>query len=189
VFQHPRGENRSLQDRPGALVDDAQPTGLAVGQLHLVGRVDLPGLVRPLGSMLGLAAAATAGGRGIQGGLGEGPLDCPLGRQGPAGMSLGQDDPDDPGAPTRVLASHRRGGLDQVGVGLARLVDAGSEVIRRDAGGPGAPEAADQLPDRLGVQPQVGGDGLGPMSEGGPLEDDSSLRNGDGSTHLGPPRR
>jgi hypothetical protein len=188
VFQHPRGENRGLQDRPGALVDDAQPTGLAVGQLHLVGGVDLPGLVRPLGSMLGLAAA-TAGGRGIQPGLGEGPLDCPLGRQGPAGVSLGQDDPDDPGAPTRMLASHRRGGLDQVGVALGRSRDATSEIIRGDPGGPGVPEAADQLPDRLGVQPQVGSDGVGSMPEGGPLEDDSSLRNGDGSTHLRPPRR
>jgi hypothetical protein len=77
VFQNPRGENRGLQDRPGAFVDEAQPTGLAVVQLHLVGGVDLPGLVRPLGSLLGLATATTGGGR-VQIRSSQGPLNGPL---------------------------------------------------------------------------------------------------------------
>ena len=56
-------------------------------------------------------------------------------------------------------------------------------VIGRDRGGPGLAEAADQLPDGLGVEPQVGGDGPGLMAEAGPLEDDLPLGYGNGSSH------
>jgi hypothetical protein len=119
LLQNPRGENRGLQDRPGALVDDPEPAGLAgTGQLHLVGGVDLPGLVRPLRP--GPASAATpAGRRGIEPGSGEGPLDGPLAGQSPARMPLGEDDQDDPASPGRMLASHRRRRLDEIGVGPA----------------------------------------------------------------------
>ena len=90
VFQGPRGENDGLQDRPAALVDDPEPAGLGgAGQLHLVGGVDLPGLVRPLGPAVG-PAATPAGGRGIQPGLGEGPEDGPLAGQGRVGTGASQ---------------------------------------------------------------------------------------------------
>jgi hypothetical protein len=104
-------------------------------------------------------------------------------------MLLGEDHPDDPGPPGRVLASHRHRGPDQLGVGPARLVDATPRVIGLDPGGAGLAEADDQLPDRVGVQPQVGGDGVGLMAEVGSLEDHLSLGYGNGSSHPGPPRR
>jgi hypothetical protein len=118
VFQNPRGKNRRLQDRAGAFVDDPQPTGLAIVQLHLVGGVHLPGFVRSFGSPIGLATAATGGG-GAQISSSEGTLDGPLTWQGSVGMSLGQEDSDDPGSPAGVQASHGHGGLDQVGLGPA----------------------------------------------------------------------
>jgi len=189
VFQGPRGENGGRQDRPAALVDDPEPAGLAgAGQPHLVGGVDLPGLVRPLGAGPG-PAATPAGRRGAQPGPGEGPLDRPLAGQGPAGMALPEDHPDDPGSPGRVFTSHRHGRPDQVGGGPERLVGAAPGVIGRDRGGPGLAEATDQLPDGLGVEPQVGGDGPGLVAEAGPLEDDLPLGYGNGSSHPGPPHR
>jgi hypothetical protein len=189
VFQNPRGENGGLQDRPAALVDDAEPTGLGgAGQLHLVGGVDLPGLVRPLGAVPS-PATTPAGGRGIQPGLGEGPEDGPLAGQGPVGMLLGEDHPDDPGTPARMLTPHRHRGGDQVGISPACLVGTTPGVIGCDPGGTGLAEASDQPPDRVGLQPQVGGDGVGLVAEASPLEDDLSLRYGNGSSHPGPPRQ
>jgi hypothetical protein len=187
VFQNPRGENRSLQDRSGALVDDAEPTGLAISQLHLVGGVDLPGLVRPLGPAVG-SATTSADGRGVEPGLGEGPLDGPPGREGPAGMLLGEDHADDRGPPTRVLTPHRHCGRDQVGISPPRLVGATPGVIGCDPGGSGLAEPGDQPPDRVGLEPQIVGDGVGLMAEASPLEDHLPLGYGNGSSHPGPPQ-
>jgi hypothetical protein len=186
AFQNPRGEDRRLQDGAGAFVDDPQPTGLAIVQLHLVGGVHLPGLVRSSGSPLRLAAAATGGG-GVQIRLSEGTLEGPLTWQGSVGMSLGQDDSDDPGSPVGVQSSHGHGGLDQVGLGPARLVDAATGVIRGDPRDAHALEAADQFPDGFGIQPQIGGNVVGLVAEAGPLEDHLPLRLGDGTSHFGPP--
>jgi hypothetical protein len=104
-------------------------------------------------------------------------------------MLLGEDHPDDPGAPGRVLASHRDHDPDQVGVGPTRLIPATPGVIGGDPSGPGLGEAGDQRPDRLGVEPQVVGDDLGLVPEASPPEDHLPLGYGDGSSHPGPPRR
>lgn len=186
-LQNPRGKNRGLQDRSGALVNNAKPTGLALGQFHLVGGIDLPGVVRPLGPVAG-SASPPASGRGIQPGLGEGPLDGPLAGQGPVGILLSEDDPDDPGPPSRVLASHRDHFADQIDVGPTSLVPATPGVIGGDRSGPGLGKAGPQLPDRLGGQAQVVGDGVGLVAEASPLEDHLPLGYGNGSSHPTPPR-
>jgi hypothetical protein len=103
-------------------------------------------------------------------------------------MRLGEDHPDDPGPPGRVLTPHRHGGPDQIGVGPARLVQATPAVIGGNTGDPVLAKASDQLLDRGEVQPQVVGDGVGLMAEAGPLEDHLPLGYGDGSSHPGPPR-
>jgi hypothetical protein len=189
VFQYPRGENRGLQDRSAALVDDPEPTGLAgAGQLHLVGGVDLPGVVWPLGPVAG-SAPTPAGGRRIEPGLGEGPLDGPPGRKGAVGMLFSEDHSDDPGAPGRVLTPHRDHFADQIDVGLMRLVEATLGVTGGDPGVTGLAKTGDQLLDRIGVQPQVVGDGNGRVAKTRPLEDHLPLGYGNGSSHPGPPRR
>jgi hypothetical protein len=141
--------------------------------------------------LFGPAAGPTptsASGRGIEPGLGQGPLDRPLAGQSPVGILLGEDDSNNPGPPIRMLASHRDHDSDQDGVGASCLVPAAPRVTGGDPGGPGLAEAGDQLPDRLGAQPQVVGDGVGLMAEAGPLEDYLPLGYGNGSSHPGPPR-
>lgn len=77
MFQHPRGENDGHEERPAALVDDSQPAGhTAVGQFHLIGGIDLPGLVGPLGASPE-PIASPAGRRGIEPDLGEAALEGP----------------------------------------------------------------------------------------------------------------
>jgi hypothetical protein len=143
--------------------------------------------VRPLGPGPG-PAATSAGRRGIQPGPGEGPLDRPLAGQGPAGMTLGEDHPDDPRPPARVLPPHDDRRPDQLGVGPTRLIGAAPGVIRRERRDARLAEAGDQLPDRLRVEFQVGGDGGRLVAEAGPLEDHLPLGYGDGASHPGSPR-
>jgi hypothetical protein len=186
LLQNPRGENRCLQDRPGALIDDAEPTGLAIGQSHLVGGVDLPGLVRSLGPAA-RSATTPADGRGVESRLGQGPLDGPPGREGSAGILLGEDHTNNPGPPTRVLTSHRHCGRDQLGISPPHLIDATPGVIGCDPCGPGLAESGDQPPDCVGLEPQIVGDGVSLMAEASPLEDHLPLGYGNGSSHPGPP--
>jgi hypothetical protein len=104
-------------------------------------------------------------------------------------MLLDEDHPDDPGPPGRVLTPHRDRGGNQVGVSPPHLVRATPGVIGRDRGGTGPAEAGDQLPDRIGIEPQVGGDGVGLMAAAEPPEDHLPLGYGNGSSHSGPPRQ
>jgi hypothetical protein len=100
----PRGENRGREDRSGAFVDDSHPTGLpAVGQRHLLGGVDLPGLVGPGGPAGGLGGAATRG-CGTQVGADERALQGAFTGEDPVGISLGEDHPDQPSPPSGMLA-------------------------------------------------------------------------------------
>jgi hypothetical protein len=103
-------------------------------------------------------------------------------------MLLGEDHADDPGPPTRVLASHRDRGLDQSGVGPACLIPATPGVIGGDRGGADLGEAGDQISDRPGMKPQVIGDGVGMMAKASPLEDHLPLGSRNGSSHRKPPR-
>jgi hypothetical protein len=102
-------------------------------------------------------------------------------------MLLGEDHADDTAPPTRVLTPHRHCGRDQVGISPPRLVGATPGVIRCDPGGPGLAEPGDQPPDRVGLEPQIVGDGVGLMAEASPLEDHLPLGYGNGSSHPGVP--
>jgi hypothetical protein len=156
------------------------------GQLHLVGGIDLPGVVRPLGSWIG-SATTPAGGRGIQFGLGESSLDRPLTGENSVGMLLGEDHADDPGPPGRVLAFHRDHGSDQSGVGPAWLILATPGVIGGDRDESGLGEAGDQISDGPGIEPQVVGDVVGLMAKASPLEDHLPLGCRNGLSHPKPP--
>jgi hypothetical protein len=187
LFQIPRGENRGRQDRSGGFVDDPHPTGLpAVGQRHLLGGVDLPGLVG-LGGAAGDRGGAATSGRGTQVGAAERTLQGAFAGEGPAGVPLGQDHPDQPGPPGGMVAPELRGDSDQVGIGPLRLVAAAPDVTGGNPRQAAGAEAADQFPHGLGAQSQVGRDLLGPMAPLRPLEDRLPLRDGHGASHLGPP--
>jgi hypothetical protein len=187
LFQIPRGENRGRQDRSGGFVDDPHPTGLpAVGPRHLLGGVDLPGLVGLGGPAGGLGGAAT-GGCGTQVGTDERALQGAFAGEGPAGVPLGQDHPDQPGSPGGMLAPELRGAPDQVRSSLLGLVAAAADVTGGDPRRAAGAEAADQLPHRLGAQSQVSRDLLGPVAPLRALEDHLPLRDGHGASHLGPP--
>jgi hypothetical protein len=187
LFQDPRGENRGCEDRSGGLIADPHPTGLvAVGQRHLLAGVDLPGLVGHDGAAGRLGGAST-GGCGIQSGADEGALQGAFAGEGPAGVLLGQDHPDQAGPPGGMLAPELRGEGDQFGIGPLRLVATAADVAggnpRRALGA----EAADQFPHRLGAQSQIGRDLLGPVVPLRPFEDRLPLRDRHGASHRGPP--
>ena len=182
----PEGEKPRSPGPPRCIHRRSEPTGLALGQLHLVGRVDLPGLVRSLGSWIGSATTPT-GGRGIQSGLDEGSLDRPYTGKDSVGMLLGEDHADDPGPPGRVLASHRDHLADQSGVGPACLIPTTPGVIGGDRDEPGLGETGDEVSDGPGMEPQVVGDGVGMMAKASPQEDHLPLGSRNGSSHRKPP--
>jgi hypothetical protein len=110
VFHRPRGENHGPEDRASELVGNPQPRhACAVGQSDVLGRVDLPGLVRPRRPQpldrLGLAAWGCR----PQAGLGEPTLKRADIRCGLDPLPL-EHDPDEAGAPGGMLLAHQQGG-------------------------------------------------------------------------------
>jgi hypothetical protein len=132
----PWGENDGPQDRPRALVHDAQPGDqLARGQAQLLDRVHLPDgvrLPRPGGRC---GRPAGAGGRLAEGA--QPALQRALARQGLAREEAPQLHAQPTGTPAGVIGAESQGGLTQRVVG-PRLALAASAVIgpqaRRAAG-------------------------------------------------------
>lgn len=180
--QAPRGENRGLEDRAGELVGDPQPTHpLAVGQSDLLGRVHLPDLVgsaRPVASGVG----STPGGSGVEAGSGEPPLEGPLAGDPPSREPLCQQDGDQAGTPARVLASHRLGGVEQVGVGGGAEAAAGV-VVGGDRGLAEEAEAGEQAAGGIGLQVEILDDLVKAMAITAALKEGAADREGNGSCH------
>jgi hypothetical protein len=124
------GGNDRLQDRPRTFIDAAQPTyQLAASQGHLVSRIDLPNGMhsRGTGGRNPLAAATSRG--TAETGLAEPATQRATARQRRIGEVLSQDQPDQLGAPIRVLLAE--------GVGLEHDIGGTLRPGRRVAQGRG----------------------------------------------------
>ena len=177
-----------MQRGAGALVDHPQPGDQRPGgQPLLIGGVDLPGLVRPLGPAAGLGPGPPRRGRGqavlVQPSP-EGPVGGDLDPRGdPA-----QLDADAGGPPAGVAAAEVQDRLEQ-GRGRAGATAAGV-IAGGQAGdglalGLGPPGAADQVAGRAHRQSESSGD-LGRVGpEAGHLSDGQSQRQIGGAWHGG----
>jgi hypothetical protein len=151
------GENEGLQHRPGALVDQAQPTHqLAAGQAQLVGPVDLHALMHRAGAAVGLGLAAGRGGGLL--GPAEPVLQGARAGQLGLGLQLFHDGVDQQGAPLRVRLAQAAGQVDQVGRSL-RAGAAGP--VGRSLGLAVAAGLAQQAVDGAQLQAEAIGQGGG----------------------------
>src|SRR6266851_1821687 len=117
AFQSPWGENVRLQERPAALIDQAQPTDQgAVADAHPLGGVELPDLVRLGGPPLAPPGSPPFGG-GAEAGAGQVALQGALAGQGAVGVALGEQHAEQPGPPAGVPAAHLQRGGEQLGIG------------------------------------------------------------------------
>jgi hypothetical protein len=151
------GENDGPQDRPGALIDHAQPRDLlATGQRQLLAGIHLPDLVRLPGPARGRGrrAAGTAGRRSRP------PEPAQHGAfagQRLQGEESPQLDAQAAGPPAGVLAAEAEGGLAQRGVRGVLALAAG--VVSGPQGGLAqAAAAGEQLDDGAGGQGECAGD-------------------------------
>ena len=184
--QHPRGENVRPQDRPGRLVNDPKPADLGlVGDRDSLRGVDLPGLMRPLGSHVGggrpgPTARRSRGDVGVPGPtsdrLGAGPGD-----QRPL---LGEHHADQFGPPTRVVATQGEGRLADL-IGIDMIKCRRSAIAGEEAGIPMFASPFQEMAH--GARREI--EGLGQRGGGfpspGSLPDFLTDRNGDRLGHRG----
>ena len=113
----------------------------------------------------------------------QGPLDGPQGRHLLRGERLKEVDADDAGTPGRVLGLEVTRRPGHLGVAAARLGLTTPRIARGDGLGSLLLEAGHELADGQRVEAQVGGDVLKVMPLLLALEDDLTLRDGEGATH------
>lgn len=155
----PRGENRAPEDRAAALVGDPQPTYFfIIGELYMLLRVHLPGLVRH-GRAAHVDDRMATGGGGGQVVLHKPPLQRPHGGDDLHGHRLQQLHPDETGTPGRVLAAQLHGGPDRAG--WLDRGSGGAAVGRTDALVTVCTKSRQESSDGRGHEPQRGSDFTG----------------------------